>query len=381
MAKKTVSPIEAIFADVKKSFGDEGLFAGDDEFIADVQTIPSGSLALDDAIGPWGIPRGRMVQYAGPESGGKTLMSLMAIREWQRRDPKNWAVFVDAETTFSGTWAARLGVDIREHRLQILRQTEELGGAGIIDRICGIKHKDPKKSGKAKLGILDGVKAHGGADASGCGLIVLDSLAHLRPPLEMVAEAGKLNIAPLARFLPPELRKLTPMLGETGVSMIVINQLRIKVGDYGNPEDTPGGRALKHAISLTVSFAKINKAESYIVNEETGETVGHHVRAKILKNKVGTPSKVAEFSIKYLEGIVNTHEELADLAVKYGVIDRAGSHYSYKGSKLANGKDNMYAVVRKGGPKLQAAMLDEVCEAKAQRTKVTAELAADPEEK
>ena len=238
MAKKAISPIEDIFADVRKSFGSEGLFDGDDEFIANVETISSGSLALDDAIGPWGIPRGRVVQYAGPESGGKTLMSLMAIRSWQQRDPKNWAVFVDAETTFQGTWAARLGVDIRPHRLKIIRQTEDIGGAGIIDRICGVKHKDPKKAGKLKLGILDGIKRMGGADESGCGIIVLDSLAHLRPPLEMVAEAGKLNIAPLARFLPPELRKLTPMLGETGVSMIVINQLRIKVGDYGNPEDT-----------------------------------------------------------------------------------------------------------------------------------------------
>jgi len=307
-------------------------------------------------------------------------MSLMAIRSWQQRDPKNWAVFVDAETTFQGTWAARLGVDIRPHRLKIIRQTEDIGGAGIIDRICGVKHKDPKKAGKLKLGILDGIKRMGGADESGCGIIVLDSLAHLRPPLEMVAEAGKLNIAPLARFLPPELRKLTPMLGETGVSMIVINQLRIKVGDYGNPEDTPGGRALKHAISLTVSFAKINRAESYIVNEDTKETIGHHVRAKILKNKVGTPSKVAEFSIKYLLGVVNSHEELADLAVKYGVIDRSGSHYSYKGDKMANGKENLYETMAGSTTQLKETLLQEIHEAKAQRTKVTMELPSEDKE-
>jgi len=381
MSKKKASAIESIFADVKKTFGSEGLFAGDDEFIADVQTIPSGSLALDDAIGPWGIPRGRIVQYAGPESGGKTLMSLMAIREWQRRDPKNCAVFVDAETTFSGVWAAKLGVDTRPHRLMVLRQTDNRTAADLINMICGVPHHDLKKTGKVKPGILDGVREHGGADASGLGLIVLDSLAALRPPLEVIAEAGKINIAPLARFLPPELRRLTPMLGETGVSMIVINQLRIKVGDYGNPEDTPGGRALKHAISLTVNFARINKKESYIIDEETGEIIGHHVRAKILKNKVGTPSKVAEFSIKYLQGVVNTHEELADLAVKYGVISRAGSHYSYNGNKLANGKDNLYEFLgRNSNKQMREKMLQEIHEAKAQRTKLTAELATDPED-
>ncbi len=352
---------KSIFDEIKKELGSDSLFAGDDDFISDVQTTPSGSISLDEAIGPWGLPQGRIVQYAGPESSGKTLMSLMAIREWQRLNPKNTAFFCDVEQTFSADWASRLGLDLS--RVQVSKKNTAVD---VFNDICGIPNPKDSSKSKKKKGILDIVKDNGGANKSGLGLIVIDSLPSMLAPQEETASAGKVNIAPIARFLPPELRKLTPLLAESGVILIAINQIRVKIGVmYGNPEDTPGGRAWKHFCSLMINFAAINSKESYILNED-GERIGHKIRAKVQKNKVGTPWRVAEFEVKYLEGLVNRHKEIADLGIKYNIIKRPSTvMYTYKGENFARGRDGLYTTLENNIP-LQEEILESVKKTKAE---------------
>lgn len=334
------SNIENLWSEMIKQYGSDGFFREDSEFVADVKTIASGSPSLDDALGVGGLPCGRIIQYAGKESSGKTLMSLMAIREWQKLNPKNWAFFIDAEYTLDLSWAQQLGVDTSSKRLIIYKEN---GGAKIFSRLCGIPNKEPEKP-KTKPGLLDIVKAQGGSENSGLGIIVLDSIAAIAPPMEMSSAPGKPNIALLGRFLPPELRKLTPLLAETGVMFIAINQVRTDPGKmWGDPTTTPGGSALKHYHSAMVHFIPLGSADSKII--ENGVQVGHRVKARMDKNKVAPPFKSGEFDIRYTEGLTNKHIEAADLAIKYGVINRPNNVMYEYGDQKIKGKNNFYNYV------------------------------------
>lgn len=335
MSKSVAS---AMFEKMEKLYGDDGLGK-----VLGIQTLSTGSLSLDDAIGPWGAPKGRIVQYAGRESSGKTFMSLMAIKHWQSLAPHNWAYFIDAECGFNIEWAEILGVDISPDRLRILRSNN---GAEIFEKLCGVPNKDPGKP-KSKPGLLDMVKEAGGAEESGLGIVVLDSVAAIAPPLEMASQAGKSNMALIARFLPPELRKLTPLLSETGVMFIAINQVRTDPGKmYGDPTSTPGGAAWKHFCSVMVHFLMSESKESKIY-DKNGEQIGHTLRARIDKNRVGPPKRVCEFDIKYVEGIANQHIELAKLAIKYGVVFRPNNRtYEYGDIKFTS-KENFYEGILK----------------------------------
>lgn len=343
---------------LEKQHGSEGLFAADSE-ITDLETkvISSGSHALDDALGIWGLPMGYLVQFAGAESSGKTLMSLMAIREWQMKDPRNWAMFVDAEFTFDQQWAASLGVDLS--RVYLLRENR---ASAIFDRLLGIPTKRDKNGNikKAKPGVLDLEIETGG---TGLGIIVLDSLAHISPPAELESKAGKDNMSLLARFLPPELRKLTPLLSKTEVLFIVINQIRTKPGVmYGNPETSPGGQAIKHAEAVAVNFGMINKADTYIYDEDK-EQIGHKIRAKIIKNKKAPPFRKAEVSIIYTKGVTNKGEELRDIGARYGVIERPNNKTWILDGEKYNGKEAMSKALEEN-EELATSVLERAKEAK-----------------
>jgi recombination protein RecA len=363
MVEKHKSSMEDIWNEVCKSFGSDGLFGADGSFISDAKPETTGSPSLDEAIGIWGYPRGRITQLAGQESSGKTLMSLMAIREWQHKSPNNWAVFIDAEYTFQPSWARSLGVDLS--RLKIVKKN---AGAEIFTFLNGAPPKEIGKS-KTKPGILDQVIAAGGADKSGMGIIVLDSMAAIQPPQEITSEAGKQNVAPEARFLPPELRKLTPLVTASDVVFIAINQVRLNIGQmYGDPYSTPGGKAWKHHLALMINFAGIMNKDSAIL-DANGIKIGHRIRARIDKNKVAPPYRVVEFDIKYLEGLVNRHEEICDLAITYEIIGRPNqTTYVFKGETLARGRDNLYDKVG-NDPRLQEELLSMVKEAKASGAK------------
>ena len=265
-----IKSMNDIMKQIEKHHGDEDLFIGSDSTATYSDVVSTGSYVLDDALGIWGVPRGHIVQYAGFQSSGKTLLSFTTIAEWQKQDPKNWAMFVDAEFTYDGDWARSLGVDT--DRLFVYRENK---GAKIFDRLVGIPGKPDNKGQvkKVKPGILDLELENGG---TGLGIIVLDSIAAMQVPMEESSKAGKANIALVARFLPPELRKLTPMLSQTGVCFIAINQLRYKPDVmYGDPTDSPGGTALKFACSQMVNLGIINSKDSRI--EEGDVRVGHHI--------------------------------------------------------------------------------------------------------
>ena len=321
--------------DVLKFFGEDTIF-----FDGNIQTfnvenaIPTGSAGLDEAIGIGGIPRGRIIQLAGKESSGKTMLSLSCIKSYLDQDPNNTALFIDAEYTYDPEWAESLGVDTK--RVMVLKTND---AAKIFNGLIGLPGV---KTGKKKMkGILDYI--HEGVDPKfkNMGIIVLDSIAVLSTPTEFNSVAGKHNIASVARFLSNELKKLTPEVAKANVAFVGINQVRVNVGQmFGDPTSSPGGKALKHACSLMVNMAPIGGADSAI-EDENGNRVGHKVRAKIGKNKVGSPFRKAEYSIQYLKGVVNQAEEMLDLAVKYGIVSRPSNQsYEYMGESV-RGRANM----------------------------------------
>lgn len=308
----TKTSVESILEKLRKQYGDEGIFNGADNMTVYTDIIPTGSYLLDDALGIWGIPRGRIVQFAGQESSGKTFMALILIAQYQKINPNGWAVFVDAEFTFDAEWAADLGVDL--NRLLVIRENS---ATKIFERLVGQPSKTNPKN-KAKLGILD----HEMENPSELGIIVIDSVAAMTPPMEETSEVGKANMALMARFLPPELRKITPMLSATGTTLIGINQVRVDPGVmYGNPETSPGGKAWKHSCSMMLNFAKMNGKESSIVDTFDNQ-IGHHVRVRVDKNKLAPPFRKAEFAILYTHGIAELNVEVRKLATKYGILER-----------------------------------------------------------
>lgn len=321
--------------EILKFFGEDSIF-----FDGNIQTfnvenaIPTGSVGLDEAIGIGGIPRGRIIQLAGKESSGKTMLSLSCIKNYLNQNPENTALFIDAEYTYDPEWAEKLGVDTS--RVMVLKTND---AAKIFDGLIGLPGAKPGK--KKMKGILDHIAEGTDPKFKNMGIIVLDSIAVLSTPTEVGSVAGKHNIASVARFLSNELKKLTPEVAKANVAFVGINQVRVNVGQmFGDPTSSPGGKALKHACSLMVNMAPISGADSYVVNEE-GDRIGHKVRAKIGKNKVGSPFGKAEYTIEYLKGVVNQSEELLDLAVKYGIISRPNNQsYEYMGESV-RGRANM----------------------------------------
>lgn len=327
--------MDDIWKEMTKTHGEEGLYDGGGSMIACAEATPTGSYLLNDAVGIGGWPKGHLVHFAGAESSGKTLMSLIAIAEYQKSNPGGWAFFIDAEFSFDAAWAKSLGVDL--DRIKVYRENK---GVQIWERLVGRPKKiatgKVQPDGKAVKGILDLEKEY----RSGLGIIVLDSIAAIIPPIEEGAEIGKSNISPLARFLPDALRRLTPALAETGVTFIAINQLRVSPNVlYGNPETSSGGRALRHASSVMVNFGVINGAESKI--ERGGVRVGHHIKCNIQKNKVGVPYKVAEVAIEYTKGVVNKSIEARDLGAKYGIISRPNNKTWVLDGVQYSGKDDI----------------------------------------
>jgi len=354
------SGMDKIWAQLKSKHGDEGITDGNEiEPVDFANSIPTGSASLDDALGTWGLPRGYVVQYAGFESSGKTLMALTAIAEWQKKNPDNWAMFVDAEYTYDAAWAEALGVDV--DRLMVYKENV---GTKIFDRIVGIpakrnKHSDELK--KAKPGILDMEIELGG---TGLGLIVVDSVAAIQPPQEETSRSGKDNIALLARFLPPVLRKLTPMLARANVTLIMINQLRFRPDVmYGDPTMAPGGTALKFACAQMINFGVIGGKDSGIFDADDKDVkIGHHVRAKVSKNKKAPPHRKAEFAIEYSKGVVQRSVELRDLSARYGIIQRPNNTiWIFDGEKY-KGKGAMAAALQDDD--LQKELIDRIIDAK-----------------
>jgi len=302
-----------------KFFGPDTVFLNGDIKIGTFESISTGSPSLDRSIGIGGIPRGRITQFAGKESSGKTMLALSCIKSYLDENPSNTALFIDAEYTYDPVWAESLGVDTS--RVMVIKTND---AKKIFEGLIGtVKvHSVSKKVSKNMKGILDYVVDGVDPRFKNLGIIVLDSIAVLNTPLEASADIGKANMAPIPRFLSTELKKLTPIVAKANVAFIGINQVRVNLGQmFGDPTSSPGGKALKHACSLMINMAPMSGADN-IVSDASGARVGHKVRAKIGKNKVGSPFRTSEYTVEYLKGIVNIEEELLDLCVEFGKITR-----------------------------------------------------------
>ncbi|MBM4377142.1 MAG: recombinase RecA [Deltaproteobacteria bacterium] len=303
MKKETMKLIRELIDGVEKRFGKGALMAlGDSLGDSVVEVIPSGSLALDAALGIGGYPRGRIVEIFGPESSGKTTLCLHAICEAQRSG--GVAAFIDAEHAFDPGYAQAIGVDLKS---LLLAQPD---------------------SGEQALDIAETLARSGAVQ-----LVVIDSVAALVPQAEIDGEMGDKHIGLQARLMSQALRKLTPVSHKTGTTLIFINQLRQKVGVvFGNPETTTGGNALKFYASVRIDVRRTGQVTA------GEESVGSKTRAKIVKNKCSAPFQKAEFDIRWGRGIDHA-SELIDRGIECGVLDKSGANLVFDGQRLGNGRE------------------------------------------
>ena len=288
---------------IERQFGKGSIMKLGDQPIIKVPVIPSGSLALDQALGIGGLPRGRVIEIYGPESSGKTTLALHAVAEAQRKG--GIAAFIDAEHALDIAYTRKLGVNCDE---LLVSQPD---------------------TGEQALEIAEMLVRSGAIDT-----IVIDSVAALVPRAEIEGEMGDAHMGLQARLMSQALRKLTATIGKTRTAMIFINQIRMKIGVmFGNPETTTGGNALKFYSSLRLDIRRIGPIK------DGQEIVGNRTRVRVVKNKMAPPFKDAEFDIMYGEGISRTGD-LLDMGVNYDLIEKSGSWYSYDGERIGQGRAN-----------------------------------------
>ena len=304
MNEEKLKALNSTIAMIEKQYGKGSIMKlGDANINADLEVIPTGCLSLDLALGIGGVPRGRIIEIYGPESSGKTTVALHIIAETQKAG--GVAAFIDAEHALDAQYAHALGVDTNELYLS------------------------QPDTGEQALDICESLVRSSAVD-----VIVVDSVAALTPKAEIEGDMGDTHVGLLARLMSQALRKLTAITNRSKTCVIFINQLREKVGVmFGNPETTPGGKALKYFASIRLD---IRKADS-LKNE--GDIIGNRAKCKVVKNKVAPPFKVAEFDIIYGEG-VSREGSILDLAVNHKIVSKTGSWYSYGDMRIAQGRDN-----------------------------------------
>ncbi|MEO1219013.1 MAG: recombinase RecA [Bacteroidota bacterium] len=315
--------LNLIIDKLEKTYGKGAVMKLSDDKVVDIPAISTGSLGLDIALGIGGIPRGRIIEVYGPESSGKTTLSLHCIAEAQKNG--GVAAFIDAEHAFDKSYAQRLGID-----------TENLY----------IAQPD---NGEQALEIAENL-----IRSSAIDIIIIDSVAALVPKGELEGEMGESKMGLQARLMSQALRKLTGTINKTGCACIFINQLREKIGVvFGNPETTTGGNALKFYASVRLDIRKVTT-----IKNNDGEILGNRTRVKVVKNKVAPPFKVVEFDILYGEGISKIGEVI-DLGVGMGIIKKAGAWFSYGDDKLAQGREAVKTLL-KDNPELLATLEQEI---------------------
>jgi recombination protein RecA len=301
--------LAAALSQIEKQFGKGSIMRMDSAAIKDVQVVSTGSLGLDLALGVGGLPRGRVVEIYGPESSGKTTLTLQVVAEMQKMG--GTAAFIDAENALDPQYAGKLGVNIDE---LLISQPD---------------------TGEQALEIADMLVRSGAVD-----VIVVDSVAALTPKAEIEGEMGEPQMGLQARLMSQALRKLTANIKRTNTLVIFINQIRMKIGVmFGSPETTTGGNALKFYASVRMDIRRIGSIK------KADEVIGSETRVKVVKNKVAPPFRQAEFDILYGDGI-SREGELLELGVVHGVLEKTGAWYGYKGDRLGQGKDNSREFLR-----------------------------------
>ena len=322
MSTEKNKSISSVIEEIKEKFGEGVIMKLGDVRKVDVETVSTGSVSVDIALGIGGVPRGRVVEIYGPESSGKTTLALHIIANAQKEG--GTAAFVDAEHALDPEYAKKIGVKIND---LLISQPD---------------------NGEQALDIVEALVRSGAVD-----VIVIDSVAALVPKAEIEVEMGDHHMGRQARLMSQALRKLTAIISKSNTIVIFINQIRMKIGVvFGNPETTTGGQALKFYSSVRIEVrrsAQIKKGE---------EVVGNRVKAKIVKNKVAPPFKTAEFDIMYNEGISQTGD-LLDTAVKYEIVGKSGNSYSFNSEKLGTGRENAKLYLKEN-PKIAKEILKSV---------------------
>ncbi|NND02887.1 MAG: recombinase RecA [Acidimicrobiia bacterium] len=317
--------LEMAMAQIERQFGTGAIMKLSDSTVRNVAAIPTGALSLDLALGIGGLPRGRIVEIYGPESSGKTTLALHVIAEAQRNG--GIAAFVDAEHALDPIYAKALGVDVDE---LLISQPD---------------------TGEQALEITDMLIRSGALD-----VVVIDSVAALVPRAELEGDMGDTHVGLQARLMSQALRKLAGTINRSDTTAIFINQLREKIGVmFGSPETTPGGRALKFYSSVRVDVRRIEAIK------QGTDNVGNRVRAKIVKNKVAPPFRLAEFDIMFGEGI-SREGSLLDVAVEHGIVRKAGAWFTYEGDQLGQGREKAKLFLREN-PEISMQLQDRVLRA------------------
>src|SRR5881296_3250897 len=309
MEEAKAKALQAALAQIEKQFGKGSIMKMDSAAAQDVQVVSTGSLGLDIALGVGGLPRGRVVEIYGPESSGKTTLTLSVIAQAQKLG--GTAAFIDAENALDPQYAAKLGVKIEE---LLISQPD---------------------TGEQALEIADMLVRSGSVD-----VIVIDSVAALTPKAEIEGEMGEPQMGLQARLMSQALRKLTANIKRTNTLVIFINQIRMKIGVmFGNPETTTGGNALKFYASVRMDIRRIGAIK------KGEEFVGNETRVKVVKNKVAPPFKMAEFEVMYGQGI-SREGEIIELASAHSIVEKSGAWYAYQGDRIGQGKDNTREYLR-----------------------------------
>lgn len=324
-ANEKLKALQAAMAKIEKDFGKGSIMKLGDEQIENVEVIPTGSIALNAALGVGGYPKGRIIEIYGPESSGKTTLAIHAIAEAQKAG--GIAAFIDAEHAFDRFYAAKLGVNVDE---LLISQPD---------------------NGEQALEIADQL-----IRSSAIDIIVIDSVAALTPKAEIEGDMGDNKVGLQARLMSQALRKLTSTISKTNTTCIFINQLREKIGImFGNPETTTGGNALKFYASVRLDIRRVTTLK------DGDQPIGNQVRVKVVKNKVAPPFRKAEFEITFGEGISHIGE-VVDLGTEMGIIKKSGSWFSYGDTKIGQGRDAVKRIL-KDNPELCEEIEAQITEA------------------